>query len=158
MRGERLDLSANDHYYGTKPAIRHLSIRFVDSQSTITNELMSNEVDATFFANPSKIAALRSVPDHRVIVTFVPSFGTIVFNLRDPILRDPAVRRAFALAIDRHTLVAKAAFGLYDPDTGMRGMFTWAYDPHAGTIAYNPAERERGLAMTGGFQVPMGYA
>ena len=59
MRGERLDLSANDHYYGTKPAIRHLSIRFVDSQSTITNESMSNEVDATFFANPSKIAALR---------------------------------------------------------------------------------------------------
>ena len=87
IRGERLDLSANDRYYGTKPAIRHLSIRFVESQSTITNELITHEVDATFFANPSKIAALRSIRDHRVIVTLLPSFGTIVFNLRDPILR-----------------------------------------------------------------------
>jgi peptide/nickel transport system substrate-binding protein len=150
IRGERLDLTANDRYYGTKPAIRHVSIRFVDSQSTITNELITNEVDATFFANPSKIAALRSIPDHRVVVTLLPSFGTIVFNLRDPILKDVVVRRAFASAIDRHTLVAKAAFGLYDPDTGMRGMFTWAFDPRAGTIAYNPA-RARALLSNEGW-------
>jgi peptide/nickel transport system substrate-binding protein len=150
IRGERLDLTANDRYYGTKPAIRHLSIRFVESQSTITNELTTNEVDATFFANPSKIVDLRSLPDHRVIVTLFPSFGTIVFNLRDPILRDAAVRRAFASAIDRHTLVAKAAFGLYDPETGMRGMFTWAFDPSAGSIAYNPA-RARALLSNAGW-------
>jgi peptide/nickel transport system substrate-binding protein len=149
MRGDRLDLSANDRYYRTKPAIRHLSIRFVDSQSTIANELMSNEVDATFFANPSKIAALRLIPDHRVVVTLLPSFGTIVFNLRDPILKDTAVRRAFASAIDRHTLVAKTAFGLYDPDTGMRGMFTWAFDPNAGSIAHNPARARMLLSNDG---------
>ena len=149
IRGERLDLMANDHYYGTKPAIRHLIIRFVDSQSTITNELITHEVDATFFANPSKIAVLRSIPDHRVVVTLLPGFGTVVFNLKDPILKDGAVRRAFASAIDRHTLVAKAAFGLYDPETGMRGMFTWAFDPSAGTIAYNPARARALLSKDG---------
>lgn len=149
VRGERLDLTANDHYYGTKPEIRHLSIRFVDSQSTIINELITHEVDATFFANPSKIAALRSIPDHRVVVTLIPSFGTVVFNLRDPILKDAAVRGAFASAIDRRTLVAKAAFGLYDSETGMRGLFTWAFDPSAGTIAYDPARARALLSKDG---------
>lgn len=150
IRGERLELTANDRYYGTKPAIRHLTIRFIDDWSRIANELMTHEVDATFFASPSNISAWRSTPNHRVIVSLLPFFGTVVFNLRDPTLKDLAIRRAFALAIDRRTLVARASFGLYDPDTGMRGMFTWAFDPAAGTIAYDPA-RARALLSNDGW-------
>ena len=150
MRGERLDLTANDRYFGTKPAIRHLSIRFVGDSSTIVNELTTRQVDATFFASPSNVEALRSVPKHRVVVTLMPFFGAIVFNLRDPIVKDLAIRRAFASAIDRRTLVARAAFGLYDADTGMRGMFTWAFDPRVGTIAYDPT-RARALLSNDGW-------
>jgi peptide/nickel transport system substrate-binding protein len=47
-------------------------------------------------------------------------------------------------------LVAKTASGLYDADTGMRGMFTWAFDPRAGTIAYNPT-RARALLSNDGW-------
>ena len=150
IRGERLDLAANDRYFRTKPAIPHLSIRFVNDWSTIVNELMTHEVDATFFASPSNVGALRSVPKHRVVVTLMPFFGAVVFNLRDPIMKDLSIRRAFATAIDRRTLVAKAAFGLYDADTGMRGMFTWAFDPRAGTIAYDPT-RARALLSNDGW-------
>lgn len=139
IRGERLDLAANDRYFRRKPAIPHLSIRFVNNWSTIVNELTTHEVDAAFWVSPSKVADLRSIPNHRVIVSLTPFFGAIVFNLRDPIMRHLSIRRAFASAIDRRTLVAKAAFGLYDADTGMRGMFTWAFDPRAGTIAYDPS-------------------
>jgi ABC-type transport system substrate-binding protein len=127
-----------------------LSLHFVHDSSTIVNELTTHEVDATFFASPSRIAALRSIPNHHVIVTQLPYFEAIVFNMSDPVVKDSAVRRAFASAIDRRMLVAKATFGLYDADTGMRGMFTWAYDPRAGTIAYNPA-RARALLMRDGW-------
>ena len=112
IRGERLDLAANDRYFRTQPAIPHLSIRFVNDWSTIVNELMTHEVDATFFASPSNVGALRSVPKHRVVVTLMPFFGAVVFNLRDPIMKDLSIRRAFATAIDRRTLVAKAAFAV----------------------------------------------
>jgi peptide/nickel transport system substrate-binding protein len=139
IRGERLDLTANDRYFRGKPAIPHLSIRFVNDWSTIVNELTTHEVDATFWVSPSKVVDLRSIPNHRVVVSLMPFFGAIVFNLKDPIIKDLSIRRAFASAIDRRTLVAKAAFGLYNADTGMRGMFTWAFDPRAGTIAYDPS-------------------
>ena len=48
------------------------------------------------------------------------------------------MRRAFALAIDRRSIVRKVTYGLYDADNGPRGLFTWAYDPHANNIPYNP--------------------
>ena len=149
VRGDRLDLTANDRYYRGKPSIRYLSLHFVHDSSTIVNELMTGEADATFFASPAKIAALRSTPNHRVIVTLLPYFSAIVFNMSDPLVKNSFVRGAFASAIDRRTLVAKAASGLYDADTGMRGMFTWAFDPHAGTIAYNQAKARVLLAQGG---------
>lgn len=150
IRGERLDLAANDRYFRTKPAIPNLSIRFASDWSTIVNELMTHEVDAAFLASPSKVVALRSIPNHRVIVTLMRYFGTIVFNLKDPIVKDLDIRRAFASAIDRRMLVAKGAFGLYDTDTGMRGLFTWAFDPKVGTIAYDPT-RARALLSNDGW-------
>ncbi len=150
VRGERLALTANDRYYGTKPVIRHLSLRFIHDPSTIVNELTTGEVDATFDDPiPSTIPALRSILNHRMIVTMLPNFGAILFNMSDPIMKELAIRRAFASAIDRRTLVAKAAFGLYDADTGMRGMFTWAFDPGAGTIVYNPNRARTLLARDG---------
>ncbi len=150
LRGNRLDLTANDHYYATKAAIRHITIRFVHDPATIVNELMTNEIDATFFANPSKIAALRSIPNRRVIVTQRrPYFGVVAFNLSDPIARNLAIRRAFASAIDRRTLVAKATSGLYNADNGMRGLFTWAFDPRVGTISYDPIRARALLSQEG---------
>lgn len=149
VHGERLDLTANDRYYGAKPHIRRLSIRFVHDSSTIVNELATNEVNATFFASPAKITALRALPRHRVAVTLVPYFGAMVFNTTDPLAGNQAIRRALASAIDRRALVAKNAFGLYDADTGARGMFTWAFDPRAGNIAYDPARARTLLAREG---------
>jgi peptide/nickel transport system substrate-binding protein len=150
IRGERLDLTANDRYYGAKPTIRHISIHFVHDHSTIVNELITHEVDATFFASPTKVTALSSIPSHRVIVSLLPYFEAIVFNMNDPVLNDLAVRHALSSAVDRRALVAKATLGLYDANTGMRGMFTWAFDPSAGTIAYDPA-RARALLSNDGW-------
>src|SRR5579862_1213407 len=35
IRGERLDLTANDRYYGPKPSIQHLSLRFIPNSTTV---------------------------------------------------------------------------------------------------------------------------
>jgi peptide/nickel transport system substrate-binding protein len=148
-RGDRLDLTANGSYYAGKPRIRNVSLRFVGNASTIVNELMTNEVAATFSGDPAKIAGLRAIPDHRVIVTPVPYFYAAAFNVTDPLVRDIAVRRAFALAIDRRSIVDKAFHGLYDADAGIRGLFTWAFDSGVGRFAYDPRRAQALLARDG---------
>lgn len=145
-RGDRLELTANPRYYGGRPAIARISIRFVHDPSTTINQLLTKEVDATFFADVSGIATFRVLPYHRIVATPVPYFTALTFNVADPITNAPAVRQAFALAIDRHALVAKVTHGVFDPDTGMRGLFTWAFDPRAGGQKYDPRRAQALLA------------
>lgn len=139
-RGDRLSFTANATYFGGKPHIDHLVLPFVLQDSTAINELQTGEIDAAMLLDASRIAELRAIPNHRVVVTPVPWYYALGFNLDDPLLSDRAVRRAIALAIDRRTLTRKITQGVDDADTAMRGLFTWAFDPHADTIAYDPKQ------------------
>jgi peptide/nickel transport system substrate-binding protein len=144
VRGDRLEMMANPRYYAGRPAIARVSLRFIHDSSTAINQLLTNEVDATFFADVSRVAAFRAIPHHRIVVTPVPSFYALSFNVTDPIAKNATVRRAFGLAIDRRALVAKVTHGLYNADTAMRGLFTWAFDPQVGRPPY---DRQRAQAL-----------
>jgi peptide/nickel transport system substrate-binding protein len=136
--GERLELEANPRYYRGKPAVSRIYLPFIHDPSTTINELLTREVDAAFSLDASRIALLRTLPAHRIVVTPIPYFYAVAFNLEDPLLRDGVVRRALAMAIDRETIVRKVSHGVYDPHTGLRGLFTWAFDPNADTLKYDP--------------------
>jgi peptide/nickel transport system substrate-binding protein len=148
-RGDRLDVIANEKYYAGRPAISRLSLHFVHDSSTIADQLATGEVDAAFFADVSQIAALRRIPKHRIVVTPVPYFYALPFNVTDPLTKDVAIRRAFAFAIDRRALVRKVTHGLYDSESGMRGLFTWAFDPRAGSVPYDPRRAQAVLRNAG---------
>lgn len=137
-RGDRLTFLANDRYFAGRPAIARVDLRFLHDSSTAVNQLLTGEADATFFADVSRIASLRTIPHHRIVVTPVPYFYALAFNLDRALTGDVALRRAFGLAIDRRTLVQKITHGLYDARTGMRGLFTWAYDARAGNVTFDP--------------------
>jgi peptide/nickel transport system substrate-binding protein len=138
-RGDRLELVANPHYFRGKPAIARIVLPFIHDESTIINELRTGEADAAFSLDASRISLLRTLPRHRIVVTPIPYFYALGFNTQDPALRDVSIRRAIALAIDRNAVVRKVSHGLYDPKTGLRGLFTWAFDPSADDLTYNPA-------------------
>ena len=130
-----------------------LSIASVSDSSTLSsttiNQLLTNEVDATFYADVARITALRAIPHHRILVTPAPYFYALSFNVTEPTVKNLTIRRAFALAIDRHALVGKVAHGLYDADTAMRGLFTWAFDPRAESPVYDPHGARALLARDG---------
>jgi peptide/nickel transport system substrate-binding protein len=156
MRGDHVTATASSTYYAGKPRLDRVTLRFIANSSTTAAELATGEVDATFFAEVNDIATLRAVPDHRIVITPIPSMYALSYNLTDPLAGDPIVRRAFALAIDRHALVEKVTHGIDDADTGMRGLFTWAYDPHAGNVPYDPNAAKALLSRAGWLPGPDG--
>jgi peptide/nickel transport system substrate-binding protein len=149
VRSDRLEMMANPRYYAGRPGINRISFRFVHLSSTTINQLLTNEVDATFYADVARITALRAIPHHRILVTPAPYFYALSFNVTEPTVKNLTIRRAFALAIDRHALVGKVAHGLYDADTAMRGLFTWAFDPRAESPVYDPHGARALLARDG---------
>jgi peptide/nickel transport system substrate-binding protein len=144
--GDRLVLTANPLYYRGQPAIRRLNLPFIHDEATIVNQLMTGEVDAAFSLDASRISLLRSLQNHRVIVTPIPYFYAISFNMSDPLLQNESVRRALAMAVDRESIIRKVSHGVYDARTGLRGLFTWAFDPSADRLTYNPALARKLLA------------
>ena len=155
-RGDRLTFTANATYFAGKPHIDHLILPFIQQDSTAINELQTGEIDAATLMDASRVAELRAIPHHRVVITPVPWYYALGFNLDDPLLSDRAIRQAIALAIDRRTLTRKITQGVYDADTAMRGLFTWAFDPHADTIAYDPKRAAALLTQDGWIPGPDG--
>jgi peptide/nickel transport system substrate-binding protein len=148
-RGDRMTLLANPRYYAGAPRIQRLVLPFEPDDSTTIERLQTGEIDAAFDLDASRIAELRAIPHHRVVVTPVPYFYALAFNLSNPVLADRAVRKALALAIDRRTLTRKISAGVYHAGTAMRGLFTWAYDPRVVPTPYDPAQAARLLTSDG---------
>ena len=140
-RGDRVELRANPYYAGGAPTIAHLTIRFVPDPNTALNLLRTHEIDGVFNdVNLGDEPLMRAIPGIRVTATPVNAVGALIFNTQDARTGDARVRRALARAIDFRALIAKAYRGAVDAHEAGRGLFIWAFDPHAyPDIPYDPA-------------------
>jgi peptide/nickel transport system substrate-binding protein len=161
-RGDRIELEANEQYYRGKPRISRILLRTIADPPTILNQLTTGEVDANFVADVSEMPTYARLANSRTVTTLGPYYTALMFNVTDPLLKDVAVRKAMAMAIDRHAIVQKIFHGVYDPDTGMRALFNWAYDPSAGELKYDPhlaqalLQRDGWVASPDGIRVKHG--
>jgi peptide/nickel transport system substrate-binding protein len=156
QRGDHITFAANPHYFLGKPAIPRIVIKFVPDAQTITNELRTGEVNEVFLGDVSHIAELRAIRDHHLVESATTQFGTLQVNTEDPVTGDVAVRRALAMAIDRRALTQKIFKGVFDPDSALQGLFTWAYDPSAHLPPYDPAQARAVLDADGWHMGPDG--
>jgi peptide/nickel transport system substrate-binding protein len=148
-RGDHMTFLANPSYYLGTPGVRRIVIDFIPDAQTILNELTTGEVNAVFAADVSLLPRYRMLHAHRIITSPRTSFGALLFNTTSQTFRDPTVRRAFAMAINRRAIVEKLTHGVYDAQTGMQALFTWAYDPTVGNVPYDPAGASALLASAG---------
>jgi peptide/nickel transport system substrate-binding protein len=148
-RGDHMTFEANPYYYLGPPRVRRIVIDFIPDSQTIFNELDTGEVNAVFLADVSLLPRFRMLRAERIVTSSTTIFETLLFNTTSQVFADARTRRAFAMAIDRRALTEKLTHGVYDAHTGMRGLFTWAYDPTAGNLPYDPAGASALLASEG---------
>jgi peptide/nickel transport system substrate-binding protein len=149
VRGERLELQRNP-YYRTPVGIDRLTIRFAADASAAETMLRAREADAYVNADESQYALLLAIPGTRVKRRPIDGTGALIFNVRDPILRDRSVRRALALAFDAPQLVRKVLRGAVITSGPGAGLFQWAYDPRAFAMpGYDPRSAARLLDAAG---------
>lgn len=151
MHGDRVVMHANPYYFGGKPKIEHLTIRFVPDSQTALNLQQTHEVQGYFneqdYSQYPQLLALRG---YRTAAQPVAGVGAIIFNTQDPLTSDPRVRHALAEAIDIKSLVAKAYRGAVSASGAGRGLFFWAYDPAAyPDVPYDPAHARALLDAAG---------
>jgi peptide/nickel transport system substrate-binding protein len=98
-----MEFEANPDHYKGEPKVDRVVLKFV-GEAGLT-ELLSGNVDVTAWGNPADVSRLEGDPRFRVYHS-ISGFGGygIYWRADYPLFREPEVRRALTMAIDRREL------------------------------------------------------
>lgn len=100
-----MEFEANPEYYRGKPKIERVVLKFFAGEHAPLTELLAGNADALYI---EEMDLLKVADDPRFHPYFEISpqwlLRAIAWNHRDPLFRDPRVRRALTLAINRREL------------------------------------------------------
>lgn len=134
--GSNYELERFDRYYGGPAAIPRVAIKPVATLRVAWASLLRGEVDMVTDVPPDTIDLIRN--DNVQIVSFPRRYQyMIAFNSRLPKFKDPRVRRALNLAIDRESIVRNVLKGAGVAASGPVWPRHWAYDPAVGSFRYD---------------------
>jgi len=149
-------LDPNPYYFGARPKLPHVEIKFVRDAAARVLMLVGGSAD--LIQNNVRLDLVASVRDRpRVRVETSPGaiLTYLMMNNDDKVLADRRVRRAIALALDRPAIIAAKLGGLARPATGLLAPIHWAYSGDVPTWDHDPA-RARQLLDEAGLRDPDG--
>lgn len=97
---------ASGYAGGKKAEVETIRFLVVPDSSSAKAALLGGSVDILPDINESELADIQSKANIKVDISTTPSISGILFNTRDPVMRDVRLRRAIALAIDGKELVS----------------------------------------------------
>ncbi len=139
--GDRWVFEANGEFppgLGGRPHLDRLIYRHIAEPTTRLAEFLTGEVDVYLIVAPSQVPEIVTRPGAQVITYPTRSYTFINWNGRKPLFRDPAVRRALTLAIDRRSIVENVQRGLGQVAKGPIPPFHWAFDAELEPLPYDP--------------------
>lgn len=148
--GDRVVMERNPDYYGTKASFQTLVFRVIPNRATAMAALKAGEIGystaSPAFGDAKSFETDGNIKVEKTISHIIQWMG---FNLDNPILAKPEVRKAIAHAVDTKQVNEQAYLGYATPSTGTYVSYSWAYDPNALQPAFDTAEAERQLDAAG---------
>jgi peptide/nickel transport system substrate-binding protein len=145
--GGRIVMEANPRYFRGAPKIKRIVLTAVADENARVALLEKGTVDAAGIV-PKLAPRVRRNGRYKVLEIRTADARVAALPNRDPVLRDPAVRRALSYAVDRERMVRGALATVGEPAYGPIMKGHWAYSPVA-ERPYDPAEAERRLDAAG---------
>ncbi len=112
-RGDSITLVANDRYFRGRPKLDEIVYRTVQDRNTVLQLLRTHDIDLWVPISPHYFPTVKAIRGMATLSLPSYTFDHLDFNLKNPVLRDPAVRQALQAALDRKTIIDKVQNGLY---------------------------------------------
>jgi len=116
VRDQELVLEENPYYFGEKPKIKRVIIRFFKDATTLRLAIEKGEIDIAWRTlNPADIESLKKNPNLQVIEVPGAAIRYIIINVKMPGTDNKLVRQALAAAIDRKDISERVYLGTWGP-------------------------------------------
>lgn len=148
-------LVANEQYFRGRPNLDKLVARPFADQNIMNEALMFNSIDMTVLVNPRNIPELQG--DRRFVLQAYNalSYSFFGYNLRNPVLADKRVRKAFTMAINRQEMLDSFFNSRGKVISGPFAPGSWAYNLDVRPLAWSP-KKARELLKEAGFKAGKG--
>lgn len=120
--GSHFVLIPNKFFYGETPTIKNITIRHIGDTSTLRANLITRQIDMISSVGlPPDTAiqldneATKDNLDFKVVFRDSPIFQGLFFNNENEILKDPSVREALSLLVDKKSVVDSFFAGKLKP-------------------------------------------
>lgn len=121
-------LEPNPFYFGDKPAVPHVEIKFVRDAAARLSMLVGGSADLIQNAvRLDLVSAIEQRPRVQIQTGRSAVLTYLMMNNDDRVLADRRVRQAIALALDRPAIIANKFGGRAVPATGLLPPQHWAY-------------------------------
>lgn len=148
--GERIELVANEHYWGEGPYIERITYRIIADQDEAFRLLEAGEVHFVVQDVPcQQVEAWQAKSGVEVMFHPGNAIAFVAFNWTRPLWQDHRVREAIARTIDREPIGAGVCPLARTPRHYYLEQVGWAFNPDAYAPDFDPAEAERLLDEAG---------
>ena len=143
-------LSANENYFKGRPHVDKLIAKPFADQNIMTQALMFNAVDMIVLVNPRDLPEIQG--DKRFILQpyNALSYSFFGYNVRNPLLADRRVRKAFTHAVNRQEMLDSFFNGQGTIISGPFAPGSWAYNLDVQPLPFDP-EKAKTLLQEAGF-------
>jgi peptide/nickel transport system substrate-binding protein len=149
-RGDSILLRANDRYWGPRPRIEAVTLRYIKDPTALKNALTSGGVDViAALLSPESVPELAADRSLRVVEGTTNGEVTLSLNNSRPPLSNKLVRQAIRYAIDHKALLQTAYAGHGTLIGSMVPPTDPWYEDLTGLYPYDPAKARQLLARAG---------
>ena len=142
-------LVANENYFKGRPHVDKFIARPFADQNIMGQALMFNAIDMIVLVNHRDIPQLQG--DKRFVLQpyNALSYSFFGFNMRNPLLADKRVRKAFTYAVNRKEMLDSFFQGQGTIISGPFAPGSWAYNLDVAPLPYDPGKAQQLLTEAG---------
>jgi peptide/nickel transport system substrate-binding protein len=149
-RGSRMTLEPNLAYWGGAPAIKELRLTIIGDNTARAQAFEAGDLDLIQSPlSPQDIRRLERSDKWNKSISAGIGITYLNINTSDPLLADPAMRRALTMVVDQKTIVDSIYAGIDQPAISILLPSSWAYSPNIKQPSFDLAGARKALADLG---------
>lgn len=148
LPGQEIRFEANEHFYDGKPEVAQFIYKTLEGDSQ--QFFQTGELDySALAANQDNFEFLQEIGFADTNVYTSSAYGYMTFNHEKELFKDPKVRQAFSIGLDRQTIIDTYYQGYAQVANVPVSPTSWAYTEEVGSTEYDPEQAKQLLEEAG---------